>query len=74
MAYYLLTVQQRGVSSYQAAAGAKHQIEARSLDDAQYQADAIIDNHYRKIDGATMRLFNEAGLLSTRIGEGDWDA
>ena len=74
MAYYLLTVHQPGVRSYEAAAGAKHQIEARSLEDAQYQADAIIDNHYRKIDGATMRLFNETGLLATRIGQGDWTA
>jgi hypothetical protein len=74
MAYYLLTVHQPGVRSYEAAAGAKHQIEARSLDDAQYQADAIIDNHYRKIDGATMRLFDQTGLLATRIGMGDWNA
>ena len=74
MAYYLLTVQQPGPRSYDAAASAKHQIEARSLEDAQYQADAIIDNHYRKIDGATMRLLNETGLLATRIGQGDWNA
>ena len=44
-----------GVRSYEATARAKHQIEARSLDDAEYQADAIIDNHYRKVEGATMR-------------------
>jgi hypothetical protein len=74
MAYYLLTVQQPGPRSYDAAASAKHQIEARSLDDAQYQADAIIDNHYRKIEGATMRLFDETGLLATRTGQGDWVA
>lgn len=73
MAYYLLTVQQPGARSYEAAANAKHRIEARSLDDAQYLADSIIDNHYRKIEGATMRLFDETGLVSTRIGLGDWD-
>ena len=72
MAFYLLTVQQPG-ASYAASANAKHRIEARSLDDAQYQADTIIDNHYRKVDGATMRLFDETGLLSTRIGQGDWN-
>ena len=74
MAFYLLIVQQAGARTYDSAAKAKHQIDARSLDDAQYQADTIIDNHYRKVDGATMRLFDETGLLSTRVGQGDWDA
>ena len=73
MAHYLLIVQQAGARSYEAAASARHRIEARSLEDAQYRADAIVDNHYRRIDGATMRLFDETGLLSTRVGEGDWD-
>ena len=74
MAYYLLTVQQPGARSYEAAANAKHKIEARDLEEAQDQADAIIDNHYRKIDGATMRLFDERGLQATRIGLGEWSA
>ena len=73
MAYYLLTVQQSGPRSYEAAANAKHRIDAYSLDDAFDQADAIVDNHYRKIDGATMRLFDETGLRATRIGQGDWE-
>jgi hypothetical protein len=74
MAYYLLTVQQPGARTYDSAANAKHQVEARSLDDAKYRADEIIDNHYRKIEGSTMRLFDQTGLLATRIGLGEWDA
>ena len=74
MAYYLLIVQQPGARSYEAASNAKHRIEAHNLDDAQYQADGIIDNHYRKVDSATMRLFDERGLVATRIGQGEWDA
>ena len=72
MAYYLLQVEQPGARSYKETAGAKHHIDARSLDEAKWHADAIIDNHYRKIDQATMRLFDETGLVATRKGEGEW--
>jgi len=74
MAYYLLKVEQPGSWSYKAVAGAKHQIDAPSLVDAKWQADGIIDNHYTRIDKATMRLFDETGLIATRKGEGEWDA
>ena len=74
MAYYLLTVQLAGARSYQEAALAKHQIEARDLEDAQWQADTIIANHYRNTAGATMRLLNETGVVATRLGDGEWDA
>ncbi len=74
MAYYLLKVEQPGSWSYKEVAGAKHQIDAHSLVDAKSQADGIIDNHYTRIDKATMRLFDETGLLATRKGEGEWDA
>ena len=74
MAFYLLTVQEPGARSYDAAASAKHRIEAESLEDAEYQADVIVENHYRKIDQCTMRLFSEVGLVATRIGPGEWDA
>lgn len=74
MAYYLLKVEQPGSWSYKEVAGAKHQIDAPSLVDAKWQADGIIDNHYTRIDKATMRLFDETGLIATRKGEGEWDA
>ena len=74
MAYYLLTVQQPGSWSYKEVADAKHHIEAASLDEAKAHADAVIDNHYARIDKATMRLFDGSGLVATRLGEGEWDA
>jgi hypothetical protein len=74
MAYYLLTVRLPGSWSYKEVASAKHQFDAQSLSDAKWQADAIIDDHYEKIDKATMRLFDSTGLLATREGEGEWDA
>jgi hypothetical protein len=73
MAYYLLIVEQPGARSYKEAAKAKHHIEARSLDDAKWQADGVIDSHYPRIDQATMRLFDDTGLVATRKGEGEWD-
>ncbi len=74
MAYYLLTVERPGSWTYKEVAGARHHIDAPSLIDAEWQADAIIDNHYEKIEQATMRLFDLTGLVATRIGEGEWDA
>ena len=74
MAYYLLTVQLAGARSYKEVASAKHHIDAHSLSEAKWHADAILDNHYRKLEGATMRLFDETGLVATRMGEGEWDA
>lgn len=74
MSYYLLIVELSGARAYKETAGAKHHVEARSLDEAKWHADGIIDNHYRKIDKAVMRLFDETGLVATRRGEGDWDA
>ena len=73
MAYYLLKVEQPGSRSYREAASAKHQIDARSLNDAKWQADDIIDINYQKIGKATMQLFDETGLVATRKGEGEWD-
>jgi hypothetical protein len=74
MPYYLLTVEQPGPRAYKETASAKHHIDAPSLGEAKWHADGIIDNHYRKIDQATMRLFDETGLVATRKGEGEWDA
>jgi len=74
MAYYLLTVQHPDALSYKEASSAKHQFDAASLDDAKWQADIIIDNHYNRIDKATMRLFDETGQVATRQGEGEWGA
>lgn len=74
MAYYLLTVQQPGSRAYKEVADAKHHIEAASLDEAKAHADALIDNHYARIDKATMRLFDGSGLVAIRLGEGEWDA
>jgi len=74
MAYYLLTVERPGSRTYKEVAGARHHIDAPSLVDAEWQADGIIDNHYEKIEKATMRLFDVTGLVATRIGEGEWDA
>lgn len=74
MAYYLLTVQQPGSWSYKEVADAKHHIEAHSLDEAKLDADIIIENHYKKVDKATMRLFDGTGLVATRHGLGDWEA
>ena len=74
MSYYLLIVEQAGPRAYKETAGDKHQVEAASLDEAKWHADDIIDNHYRKIDQAVMRLFDETGLVATRRGVADWDA
>lgn len=74
MAYYLLVVQLPGARSYKETAASRHPIDARSLDDAKWQADDVVDNHYRRIGEAVMRLFDETGLVATRVGEGDWDA
>lgn len=74
MAYYLLKVERPGSWTYREVANAKHRIDAHSLADAKWQADAIIDNQYEKIGKATMRLFDETGLVATRMGEGEWDA
>jgi len=74
MAYYLLIVEQFGPRAYKETAGDKHHVEAASLDEAKWHADGIIENHYRRIDQAVMRLFDETGLVATRKGEGDWDA
>ncbi|HYI64614.1 MAG TPA: hypothetical protein VEW71_06990 [Allosphingosinicella sp.] len=72
MAYYLLTVQLPGSRAYKEVADAKHHIEASSLDEARLDADVLIDNHYARIDKATMRLFDGSGLVATRQGEGEW--
>lgn len=74
MSYYLLQVEQPGPRAYKEAASAKHHIDARSLDEAKWYADEIIDNHYRKIDKAVMRLFDQTGLVATRRGEGEWES
>jgi hypothetical protein len=74
MAYYLLIVHHPNALSYKEASSAKHHFDAASFDDAKWQADIIIDNHYTRIDKATMRLFDETGLVATRQGEGEWGA
>ena len=73
MAYYLLTVQLAGARSYQENAQSKHRIDAMDLEDAQGQADDIIANHYRKSDGATVRLLDETGVVATRGASGEWN-
>jgi hypothetical protein len=74
MAYYLLQVELPGSRTYKEAGAAKHHIEAPSLDEAKWRADAIIDDEYEKVDQATMRLFDGTGLVATRKGDGEWDA
>jgi hypothetical protein len=74
MAYYLLTVHRPGSFAYKEVANAKHHIEARSLEEAKLDADIVIENHYPRIEKATMRLFDSTGLVATRLGEGEWDA
>jgi hypothetical protein len=72
MAYYLLTVQRPGSWSYKEVANARHHVEASSLDEAKWHADALIDDHYPAVDKAIMQLFDETGLVATRRGDGDW--
>ena len=74
MAYYLLRVQEPGVKSYAATAQAKHLIEADSLDYAKEEADEIVQRHYPKGEAATLQLFDERGLVATRVGTGQWNA
>jgi hypothetical protein len=71
MAFYLLTVERGGSRSYAEAATSKHQIEAQSLDDAQWRADQIAESHYRDAK-ATLRIFDNSGLVSTRTSDGEW--
>jgi hypothetical protein len=72
MAYYLLIVHRPGSRAYKEVANAKHHIEAHSLAEAQLDADIIVENHYPRIEQATMRLYDSTGLLATRKGEQDW--
>jgi hypothetical protein len=74
MAYYLLMVEQPGPRTHKEAAKAKHHIDARSLDEAKWHADGLIDSQYKRVDKATMRLFDGTGLVATRKGEGEWEA
>jgi hypothetical protein len=75
MSYYLLTIRRSGSIAYQEAADSKHYIDAPSLAHAKVEADVAIHNHYDgKIDQkAVIQLFDESGLVATRIGEGGWD-
>lgn len=72
MAYYLLTVQEPGAVTYKETAKAKHHIEAASLEDAKWRADDFIEREYPKIGKATIRLFDETGLIAMRQGDGEW--
>ena len=76
MAYYLLTIRRDGSIHYKEAADSKHYVDAPDLVHAKVEADVVIDNHYddRKIGKAVIQLFDESGLVATRIGEGPWDA
>jgi hypothetical protein len=72
MAYYLLTVQGPGAMTYREAAKSKHHIEAASVDEAKWRADELVEREYPKIGKATIRLFDESGLIAERQGEGEW--
>ena len=72
MAYYLLTVQAPGAVTYREAAKAKHQIEAASVEEAKWLADDLVERDYPRIGKATIRLFDETGLIAMRQGDGDW--
>ena len=72
MAYYLLRITRSGSVAYKEAASSKHHVDAHSLDDAKWRADAVIDAHYTRIDKAVMELFDETGLVATRHGDGEW--
>jgi hypothetical protein len=76
MSYYLLTILRSGSIAYQEAADSKHYIDAPDIAHAKIEADVAIHNHYDgKIDkAAVIKLFDESGLVATRIGEGSWDA
>jgi hypothetical protein len=52
--------------------GARHHIEAGNALEAADFADDIIFDAYPKTDGATFRLLDTSGLVSTRRGEGQW--
>jgi|GEM_PF-3821259 hypothetical protein len=73
MAYYLLQIEPPGPRTYKEAAKARHHIDARSLDEAKWYADEIIERDYKKIGQSVMRLFDQSGLVATRKGEGEWD-
>ena len=72
MTYYLLSIHDPNVTSYRDAARAKHPIDAGSLDEAKWLADALIERDYPRIGKATIRLFDETGLVATRPSDGDW--
>ena len=73
MPHYMLRVKAPNMS-YLEHAKARHIIEARSLEDATYQADNIIDNHYFRLKHATMELFDESGLADKCTSDEDWES
>ena len=73
MSYYLLRVNKPGSLAYKAVADARHHIDAHSLEEAEFAADSIIDNHYPHVDKAVMQLFDQTGLVATRHGDGEWN-
>ena len=72
MSYYLLRVSKPGSLAYKEVADARHHIDAHSLEEAELAADLIIDNHYPNVDKAVMELFDQTGLVASRLGEGEW--
>jgi hypothetical protein len=75
MPYYLLTIRRPGSVHYKEALDSKHHLNAPDLRHALADADALLDNHYdRKTAKAVIQLYDETGLVATRIGEGPWDA
>ena len=74
MPYYLLMIRRAGSIHYKETGDSKHHLNSPDLDHAKADADFLIDNHYdRKIDKAVIQLYDESGLVATRIGEGPWD-
>lgn len=72
MSYYVLKVEQPGPRSYVQSVAAKRMIEAKSLADAKEQADDIVDEDFGGGRRDTMLLYDESGLVATRVGQGEW--
>ncbi len=73
--YYLLTIRRPGSVHYKGALDSQHNLNAPDLAHALADADALLDHHYdRKTDKAVIQLYDQTGLVATRIGDGSWDA
>ena len=75
MTDYLLMIRRSGSIAYVETATSKHHFQAPDLAHAKAEADVAVHNHYDgKIDkAAEIKLYDETGLVATRIGDGAWE-